>query len=522
MARQILFIALAAALVQDLSQGAQYFVSPTGSDLATGTNAAPWKTLQHAANVVAPGDRVTARAGNYVGFDLRHSGTATAPIEFDADPGVLINSPSQVRKNSSGTFLDGINLEGASYIVVDGFGVTGMPEAGVRSVGFADAFASHVTVRHVTATNNGVWGIFTGHVDDLLIESNSTSGSIDQHGIYVSNSGDRPVIRNNISFNNHDNGIHMNGDASQGGDGIISNAIVSGNIIFNNGTGGGSGINMDGVQDSHIENNLLYNNHASGISLYDIDGAEGSKRNFVLNNTIIEASDARWALNILDGSTDNTARNNILLNNNTAHGSINIDAASRVNFKSDYNVVVSKFSPDDGSTFQTLAQWQALTGNDTHSIIATASALFANAAGDNYHLKSGSPAINAGISLSDLFADLDGLPRPAGGLFDIGAYEFGALAGDYNRDGVVNAADYLLWRKSLGATVTRFAGADGDGSGVIDVADYLRWRTNYGATAGVGTAVALSVPEPATIPAVCLAFALMRLSIARSGRLQLR
>ncbi len=307
MRSRILLVALAAVWTPVRSQAAQYFVSPTGSDAAAGSSASPWKTLQHAANVVGPDDRVTARAGNYVGFYLSTSGTAAAPIEFDADPGVLIN-----QRNA--TTPDGINLEDASHVIIDGFAVNGMPRTGVRSVGVdGNDFASFVTIRNVTATNNQEWGILTGFVNDLLIEKNVTSGSIDQHGIYVSNSGDRPVIRNNISFNNHDNGIHMNGDASEGGDGIISGAIVSGNIIYNNGTGGGSGINMDGVQNSRIENNLIYGNHASGISLYQIDGGGSSKNNVVVNNTIYEANDARWALNIQDGSTGNSLLNNIMI-----------------------------------------------------------------------------------------------------------------------------------------------------------------------------------------------------------------
>jgi hypothetical protein len=55
---------------------------------------------------------------------------------------------------------------------------------------------------------------------------------------------------------------------SQGGDGIISGALVEANTIYGNGLGSGSGINCDGVQSSVFRNNLLYNNHASGISLY--------------------------------------------------------------------------------------------------------------------------------------------------------------------------------------------------------------------------------------------------------------
>ncbi len=429
MTTRIILVALAAACTPAFTRAAQYYVSPIGSDTAAGTGAAPWKTLQHAANVVGPGDSVTARAGNYVGFDLRRSGTAAAPIVFNAEPGVLINSASQVRHNDSGTFLDGINLEGASYIVVDGFSVSGMPEAGVRSVGFADGFASHITIRNVTSTNNGVWGIFTGHVDDLLIEKNVTSGSIKEHGIYVSNSGDRPVIRDNVIFNNHGSGIHMNGDLSQGGDGIISNAVVSGNRIYNNAIpnptfptlGGGSGINMDGVQNSRIENNLVYGNHASGISLYKIDGYDGSKNNLVVNNTVYEPSDGRWALNIQSGSTGNMALNNILISDHPFRGAIDISADSLSGFTSNYNAVISRFTTNGGNTIQTLAQWRANTGQDINSLVATAANLFVNSAGNDYHLLTTSPAKNAGTSQSAPPADFDGLPRKAGAAFDIGA-----------------------------------------------------------------------------------------------------
>ena len=97
-----------------------------------------------------------------------------------------------------------------------------------------------------------------------------------------------------------------------GGDGIISGALVEGNVIYDNGLGGGSGINADGVQNSIIRNNLIYDTHASGISLYRIDGGGGSSGNLVVNNTVLVAADGRWALNIQSGSTGNTVRNNIL------------------------------------------------------------------------------------------------------------------------------------------------------------------------------------------------------------------
>ena len=60
------------------------------------------------------------------------------------------------------------------------------------------------------------------------------------------------------------------------------------------------------------------------------------------------------------------------------------------------------------------------------------------------------------------------------------------LAGDYNRDSVVDARDYTVWRDSLGQFVANFHAADGNGNGVIDQADYNAWKSNLGATSGSG------------------------------------
>jgi serralysin len=69
--------------------------------------------------------------------------------------------------------------------------------------------------------------------------------------------------------------------------------------------------------------------------------------------------------------------------------------------------------------------------------------------------------------------------------------------GDYNHDGVVDAADYTVWRDSLGST-THLA-ADGNGNGIIDADDYTVWTSHFAQTAGSGSFTKGSVPEPATL-----------------------
>ncbi len=55
-----------------------------------------------------------------------------------------------------------------------------------------------------------------------------------------------------------------------------------------------------------------------------------------------------------------------------------------------------------------------------------------------------------------------------------------SVFGDYSQDGTVNAADYTVWRDSLGDNVTPGIGADGSGNGAIDQQDYDMWSSQYG------------------------------------------
>jgi hypothetical protein len=74
-------------------------------------------------------------------------------------------------------------------------------------------------------------------------------------------------------------------------------------------------------------------------------------------------------------------------------------------------------------------------------------------------------------------------------------------AGDFNRDGIVDAADYVMYRKTLGKTVSMGTQADGNLNGTIDADDFRVWKQNVGTTYALGAGAVAGdtpmVPEPA-------------------------
>jgi beta-glucanase (GH16 family) len=89
------------------------------------------------------------------------------------------------------------------------------------------------------------------------------------------------------------------------------------------------------------------------------------------------------------------------------------------------------------------------------------------------------------------------------------------LLGDYNKDGIVDASDYTVWRNELGQSGIGLA-ADGSGNGTVDQSDYNVWQANFGATApGAGAGATSAVPEPPTFFLAAAALVAM-IAIARS------
>lgn len=403
------------------------FVSPNGADSNFGSEAAPWRTLQRAAEVAGPGDTVIIADGDYPGgIRITQPGTSTQPVIFRAaNPGGPI-----IRGDQTGS-KDAVILIGAHWTVLEGLTVM-RGDRGIR-VDQSD----HVIIRKCRCIDSQTQGIFVDYSDDLLIELNECSGTKVQHGIYVSSSGDRPIVRGNICHDNARCGIQLNGgwhalrpDFGKRGDGIIEGAVVTNNVIYNCGldaTDRGAAINLASVRNSTIAGNLLYNNLGSGIALFNDSTSDvvqwGSKQNLLAQNTVyFRQGDGRWCMSLKHGSTGNILQNNLL--SGGLRGALEFDTSS--SFTSDGNLFFSLAGTNiatnaDSVTYYTLASWRLLGNQDLHSVNSDPG--FAAAATQaDFMLRAGSPAIGIGLPLTFPLTDLAGKQFGAGGRWDAGCY----------------------------------------------------------------------------------------------------
>lgn len=420
-----------------------YYVRTDGSDSNTGlVNDAggAWLTLQHAALNVAAGDTVHVASGTYTGFvmgwDTPVIGASGHPVSFLADAAVIVNS-----KNNKTS--DAIDVESCSFIVIDGFEVTNdgtVTRAGIRISGVG----SGNQITNNTVTGVGRFGINTGFQTNFLIALNTVTGTLGSggqgtgHGIYSANAGDYGTISANVVHANTGDGIHTNGDASQGGTGIQTFITIEANYLYdNNQSFGGGAINADGLVNSTIENNLIYHEHSAGIVLFQQDAAQPSTGNVVTSNTVLLGADSpKWAMHLAGAL--GAAGGNFILNNifgTSGNGGSILVASNSFGSTINYNLYVTTGSfagnqwgvenPGSGDiTRENFTAWQALSGNpDANSLVSLPVDTFTSPTTDDYTLAGTSPALDAGTSSHAPSVDIIGTVRPQGTGYDIGCYE---------------------------------------------------------------------------------------------------
>jgi hypothetical protein len=330
-------------------------------------------TIQAAADGAQPGDLVIIMPGRYRGIQYEARGGADgAYIEFRGwgDPGAVIVDgvafPEKSWLRDLFYFID------AHYIIIDHLAFEGAPRAGILSSGYFSEtghFADHFVVLDVYSHDNGSWGLHTTATSYFLIQDSVFANSREEHGAYISGSGDHGVIRRNVFQGNDAAGLQINADPqtateelfgwlgnstgdtcgiseddvwrtewqtvkacydAQGlpdlgeaiEDGISQDVIVEQNVITGNGASGGAGINLASVRASWVRNNLIYGNGAAGIACWDNGYAEekelassdfGCQTVEISHNTLVDESGNRGALIINQDARDMVVIDDIII-----------------------------------------------------------------------------------------------------------------------------------------------------------------------------------------------------------------
>jgi parallel beta-helix repeat protein len=240
-----------------------YYVSTTGSDTNAGTQAAPWRTLQKAANTVPAGATVLARGGTYAGFTMTRSGTASARITFTAYPG------ETAVVDGKGLVSYTIRLASVKYVNITGLTVQGGFAEKHHGGGIMVENSSNVEVRNNLVRENKAFGVRSQTSTYVTIDNNEiTKNAV---GVHIGNAGEGTYVTNNRIFNNDKMMVNTpdikSDDAGAEGVAIVKTTgkvIVSGNLIWGNraksydyGYDGGA-FSIYAASNWHIRDNITW------------------------------------------------------------------------------------------------------------------------------------------------------------------------------------------------------------------------------------------------------------------------
>ena len=392
--------------------GRIFYIDKNGNDSNDGSQLKPWKTLFHANKQLKAGDIILINPGNYSinkKLSIRTSGMKERPIIIRGNGGNVVLDFSKCNNGN------GFEIYFANYINIENLTVLASQKKHSRGIRLTHSKGSVIRDNNVSGAGHA--NIFCSMSDRILIENNEAFEG--QIGIYVADSTDYPTVNQNVLYRNSAIGLHMNGDKSSGGDGIISHAIVENNVVYDN----GMGINIDGVNQSVFRNNILYNNRKKGIAFFKGDGAVPSEDNLLIHNTIIMPAGASYAVGLNYGAYRNKIYNNIIITRGNVPCFSTTGTSRDLEIKSDYNILAKrKGIVEIGDNWITLKKWQRL-GHDKHSLQVEMPRLFVDPASANFALRRQSSAIDAGTDAHSYGKDQSGNTRPCGKGPDIGAHE---------------------------------------------------------------------------------------------------
>ena len=368
-----------------------YYTATTGLDANAGTLTSPFKTIAKGASVLKPGDKLYIRGGTYVESLVNSvpSGTSwTSPVTLAAYPG------ETVVVQASGSVVVRINSS-VGYIIFDGLIFDAARQAG--PVVYLDNLYGSGTPHHIRFQNGEIKNAASS--DGALIEASYTDpqpnynefinmkihdngSSVLHHGIYMHSSHN--LVTGCDIYNNSGFGVQIYHDNAASGINTSYNTL-SGNKLHDNVA---SGAVLAGGVGNLAYNNLIWNNRGGILVDYSASNTGIYYNTIYANNAGGGVAGIRLGSNVSASNT--TIRDNIIFGNSAG----DITTYSATNTVADHNT---------------------MGGIDPK---------FRNTAGFDFHLQLGSPAVGAGVAVTGLTADFDGVARPQGSSYDPGGYEY--------------------------------------------------------------------------------------------------
>ncbi len=423
---------------------ATYYVAENGSDGAPGTLAAPWRTIQRAANAVAAGDTVYVRTGTYAErVVMVSSGAPGAEITFAAYPGEVpvIDGTGVAMPDALSGLL---HVEGIGYVHVRGLRVQNVGPYR-ENAGILLDTAHHVVLEHNSTYNTASSGIGVWNSDNVTVDGNDVA--------LACNDGQQEAITigNTSAYEVKNNAVHDGGPGTWGGEGICVkdgsrsgrvfgnhvfrlnrlgiyvdaefrhtyDADVYGNLVHDTTDGIVLGTEAGALLENvRVHDNVVYGTRYRGLLVYDagLPVAHPMKDLWLVNNTLRENGTSGWGGGI---AVDNPDATGVVVLDNVASQNTSFQVLVGLTMPPtavtvDHNLIDGFRGDPEGETRGT----NYVEGDP----------LFAGAGAHDFHLLPGSPAIDAGAPTTVSTHDYDGVPRPQGAAPDMGAFEYAVPA----------------------------------------------------------------------------------------------
>jgi hypothetical protein len=289
-----------------------------------------------------------------------------------------------------------------------------------KSISIRGLDRTTIQVVNNTFTGSGYgWSTISTHGDNILLEGNTcdiegnTVGT-QGHCYYISH-GTNITVRHNVATGMTGYGIHVfdqrRSEDPPDFERLIKDVIIEGNVCSHSKER--AGIILAAYDHARIENVLIRNNVVFSNTTNGIVVRSDSKDVYVYNNTVYGNDGDGISINyggMADGTIDGIViRNNLL--DTSGHGTVYHvnNAVDEPTVSLDHNL----YWPGPPNLNHV---------SDAHPV--TGDPQFVDPAGQDFHLLSASPAIDAGVTITQVTDDLDSNPRPLGSAYDIGAYEY--------------------------------------------------------------------------------------------------